>query len=345
MPALAAARQLAQHGHHGREARAGRAEHHVSRVPVVEHEEAVRPGHVDLGAQRKAHQELRGLALGDHPDDEAQQLAGVALGGDRIGPAGQRFLVGGGGGDGNRHELAGLELEARRLAQSERQLGDSVRNRLARDQLGGDGGGHSGQDDTAASSLALRRHVRVGACHGVPRFASCSSSDSALASPRIWPARSATRAPANRPRFRRSIPLRLPRRLRRPRQRLRCPRRLSPRAPRLHRPPGGRVDHGQNRAVRAGGQEQAARDAVPGCPPHLGQPHRARHADRRQEASRHVLPFAVLADGGRHAVPERPVRRRAHADRAHRSGRRSHESSEGRRVRHACRRCRSARTT
>src|SRR5947199_6582334 len=39
------------------------------------------------------------------PDDEAQQLAGVAMRGDRIRAAGEGVLIGRGGRDGDRHEL------------------------------------------------------------------------------------------------------------------------------------------------------------------------------------------------------------------------------------------------
>ena len=94
--------QLAQHRHHRGDAGAGGAEDHVARVTGVEHEEAVRPGHVRRSApERHRHQVVGRLAFGNDADDEAQHLARVALRGDRVAAArdGARGL--GRGGDGS----------------------------------------------------------------------------------------------------------------------------------------------------------------------------------------------------------------------------------------------------
>ncbi len=108
----------------------------------VEHEEAVRTGHVQHRPERKRHQELRGLALGDHPDDEPQDLACVALGGDRIAAAGDRVGAWRVGADRHRDELSRLEGEPGRRAEGEGELGDVGGNRLAGDELRGEGGWH-----------------------------------------------------------------------------------------------------------------------------------------------------------------------------------------------------------
>ena len=51
-------RQLGQHGQHRRQPGPGRGEHHVARVLLRPAEEPVGAGHVDLGAQRQAHEVL-----------------------------------------------------------------------------------------------------------------------------------------------------------------------------------------------------------------------------------------------------------------------------------------------
>ena len=242
------------------------------------------------------------------------KLAGVALRGDRVGPAG-RAASWSAAEDGTAIDTNWPALNSRRggSRSANDELGDSVRDRLARDQLGGDGGGHSGQDDTARAAW-LRRHVRVGACHGVPPSdrarprscavlapsLACQKQDEGSGKPAPVPPLDPAAAPAAPP----PAPAAAPPPAAEPAAAAPAPAAAA-----------GRVDHRKDRAVRRPvAKTQAARDAVPGCARRISDnPTRARHADRRQEASRHVVPAAVLADGRRHAVPERPVRRRAHA--------------------------------
>src|SRR5207237_550447 len=82
--------QLTEHRHHRGDAGSGRAEDDVPCVRRVEDEEAVRTGQIYGRAERQRHQVVGRLAFRDHPDDEAELVARIALRGNGIAAARDR---------------------------------------------------------------------------------------------------------------------------------------------------------------------------------------------------------------------------------------------------------------
>ena len=89
----------------------------------------------DRSAERQRHQVVGGLAFGNHADDEAEHVAGVALRRDRIAapresPAAARRRLP--RRQRQRHELAGPKHQPLRRPHGEGQLGDAGRDHVAR---------------------------------------------------------------------------------------------------------------------------------------------------------------------------------------------------------------------